>query len=104
MAKGWSTELELKGAGGERVDLWRTFSSHGVAALPPHVLDEAEHTLESTLLLPRGRARTIRIRAGRRGQALVEADGRVSAADGAVFAETAAHMLRLDADLSAFYA
>ena len=103
MAKRWSAELELKGAGGEPVDLWRTFSSHGVAALPPQVLDEEEHTLESTLLLPRGRARTVRIRAGRRGQALVEADGRVSAADGAVFAETATHMLRLDADLSAFY-
>jgi 3-methyladenine DNA glycosylase/8-oxoguanine DNA glycosylase len=103
MAKRWSAELELKGAGDEPVDLWRTFSSHGVAALPPQVLDEEEHTLESTLLLPRGRARTIRIGAGRRGHALVEADGRVSAADGTVFAETAAHMLRLDADLSAFY-
>jgi 3-methyladenine DNA glycosylase/8-oxoguanine DNA glycosylase len=103
MAKRWSAELELKGAGGELVDLWRTFSSHGVAALPPQVLDEAEHTLESTLLLPRGRARTIRIRAGRRGHALVEVEGRVSAAHGGVFAETAAHMLRLDADLSAFY-
>ena len=103
MGKGWSAELKLKGAGGEPVDLWRTFSSHGVAALPPQVLDEEEHTLESTLLLPRGRARTIRIRAGRRGRALVEAAGRVSAADGAVIAETVAHMLRLDADLSPFY-
>jgi 3-methyladenine DNA glycosylase/8-oxoguanine DNA glycosylase len=103
MAKGWSAELELKGAGGEPVDLWRTFASHGVAALPPQVLDEEEHTLESTLLLPRGRARTIRIRAGRAGYALVETDGRVSRADGTVLRETAAHMLRLDADLSVFY-
>jgi N-glycosylase/DNA lyase len=99
----WTTELELKGAGGEPVDLWRTLTSHGVAALPPQVLDEEEHALESTLLLPRGRARTIRIRVGRRGRALVEAAGRVSAADGAVIAETVAHMLRLDADLSPFY-
>jgi 3-methyladenine DNA glycosylase/8-oxoguanine DNA glycosylase len=99
----WTTELELKGAGGEPVDLWRTLTSHGVAALPPQVLDEEDHALESTLLLPRGRARTIRIRAGRRGRALVEAAGRVSAADGAVIAETVAHMLRLDADLSPFY-
>jgi 3-methyladenine DNA glycosylase/8-oxoguanine DNA glycosylase len=103
MGNPWTTELELKGAGGEPVDLWRTLTSHGVAALPPQVLDEEEHTLESTLLLPRGRGRTIRIRAGRPGRALLKADGRVSAADRALLAETAAHMLRLDADLSAFY-
>ncbi|HLM37056.1 MAG TPA: hypothetical protein VK287_04655 [Gaiellaceae bacterium] len=103
MRNPWSTKLELKGAGGEPVDLWRTLTSHGVAALPPHVLDEEEQTLESTLPLSRGRARTIRIQAGRRGYALIEADGRVSAADGAALAKTAAHMLRLDADLSAFY-
>ena len=103
MANPWTTELELKGAGGEPVDLWRTLTSHGVAALPPQVLDEEDRTLESTLLLSRGRARTIRIRTGRPGQAIVEAEGLVSAADGAALAETAAHMLRLDADLSGFY-
>jgi 3-methyladenine DNA glycosylase/8-oxoguanine DNA glycosylase len=104
MANPWTVELELKGAGGEPVDLWRTLTSHGVAALPPQLLDEEGHTLDSTLSLPRGRARTIRIRAGRPGHALVEAEGRVSAADAAALAETAAHMLRLDADLSGFYA
>jgi 3-methyladenine DNA glycosylase/8-oxoguanine DNA glycosylase len=103
MGSHWTAELELKGAGGEPVDLWRTLTSHGVAALPPHVLDEEERGFEATLALPRGRARTIRIGAGRPGHALVEAEGRVSAADGAVLAETAAHMLRLDADLSGFY-
>jgi N-glycosylase/DNA lyase len=103
MTEPWSAELELKGAGGEPVDLWRTLTSHGVAALPPQLLDEEAHTLDSTLALPRSRARTIRIRAGRPGQALVEAKGRVAAADGAALAETAAHMLRLDADLSGFY-
>jgi 3-methyladenine DNA glycosylase/8-oxoguanine DNA glycosylase len=103
MGSHWTTELELKGAGGEPVDLWRTLTSHGVAALPPHVLDEEERRFEATLALPRGRARTIRIGAGRPGHALVEAEGRVSAADGTVLAETAAHMLRLDADLSRFY-
>lgn len=103
MTEPWSAELELKGAGGEPVDLWRTFTSHGVAALPPQLLDEEARTLDSTLALPRGRARTIRIRAGRAGHALVEVKGRVAAADGAALAETAAHMLRLDADLSGFY-
>jgi 3-methyladenine DNA glycosylase/8-oxoguanine DNA glycosylase len=103
MTEPWSAELELKGAGGEPVDLWRTLTSHGVAALPPQLLDEEARTLESTLALPRGRARTIRIRKGRRGRALVEAEGRVSAADSTALAATAAHMLRLDADLSGFY-
>jgi 3-methyladenine DNA glycosylase/8-oxoguanine DNA glycosylase len=103
MANPWTAELELKGAGGEPVDLWRTLTSHGVAALPPQLLDEEGRTLDSTLSLARGRARTIRIRTGRPGHALVEAEGRVSAPDGAALAETAAHMLRLDADLSGFY-
>jgi 3-methyladenine DNA glycosylase/8-oxoguanine DNA glycosylase len=104
MAEGWSAELELKGAGSEPVDLRRTLSSHGVATLPPQVLDEEAWTLEATLALPRGRARTIRIRAGRRGHALVEAtEGRVGAADGEALAARARHILRLDADLSGFY-
>jgi 3-methyladenine DNA glycosylase/8-oxoguanine DNA glycosylase len=102
MAKSWSLELELKGAGGEPVDLWRTLTSHGVADLPPQVVDEQARTLETTLTLPRGRARTIRIRPGRRGFARVEGEG-ISAADDRVLAETAQHMLRLDADLSGFY-
>ena len=103
-AMAWSAELELKGAGGEAVDLWRTLASHGVADLPPNVIDEDARTLETTLSLPRGRARTIRIHAGRPGFALVEATaGRVGAADATVLAEKARHILRLDEDLSGFY-
>jgi 3-methyladenine DNA glycosylase/8-oxoguanine DNA glycosylase len=104
MAKRWSAKLELRGAGGEPVDLWRTLTSHGVAELPPQRLDEEARTLETTLALPLGRARTIRIRAGRRGFALVEAtEGRVGAAEGAALADAARHVLRLDEDLSGFY-
>jgi N-glycosylase/DNA lyase len=100
----WSAELELKGAGGEPVDLWRTLASHGVADLPPNLIDEDARTLETSLPLPRGRARTIRVRAGRPGFALVETTaGRVGAADATVLAETARHILRLDEDLSGFY-
>jgi N-glycosylase/DNA lyase len=100
----WSAELELRGAGGEPVDLWRTLASHGVADLPPQALDEEARTLETTLPLPRGRARTIRIRAGRPGLARVEVTaGPVSAADASVLADTARHILRLDEDLSGFY-
>jgi N-glycosylase/DNA lyase len=102
MAKRWSAELELVGAGGEGVDLWRTLSSHGLADLPPNALDEEARTLETTLPLPRGRARAVRIRAGRPGFALVEGTD-VGARDGVVLADTVRHMLRLDANLSAFY-
>jgi 3-methyladenine DNA glycosylase/8-oxoguanine DNA glycosylase len=102
MAKRWSAELELEGAGGEPVDLWRTLSSHGVADLPPNVIDEDARTLETTLALPRSRARTIRIRAGRQGFALVEGEG-IAASDAPVVTEAARHILRLDADLSGFY-
>jgi 3-methyladenine DNA glycosylase/8-oxoguanine DNA glycosylase len=102
MAKRWSAELELKGGGGEAVDLWRTLSSHGVADLPPNVIDDQARTFETTLALPRNRARTIRIRAGRPGRVLVEGEG-IAASDGPAVKEAARHILRLDADLSGFY-
>jgi 3-methyladenine DNA glycosylase/8-oxoguanine DNA glycosylase len=102
MGKRWSAELELVGAGGEPVDLWRTLASHGVADLPPNAIDEEGRTLETTLALPRDRARTIRVRAGRPGFALVEGND-IGARDAILLADAARHMLRLDADLSAFY-
>ena len=102
MAKRWSAELELKGGGGEAVDLWRTLSSHGVADLPPNVIDDQARTFETTLALPRDRARTIRIRAGRPGRVLVEGEG-IAASDAPAVKEAARHILRLDADLSGFY-
>ena len=102
MAKPWSAELELRGLGGEPVDLWRTLASHGVADLPPNVIDEEARTLETTLALPRNRARTITIRAGKPGRVVVETTG-ISPSDARVVTEAARHMLRLDADLSVFY-
>jgi N-glycosylase/DNA lyase len=100
----WSAELELRGAGGEPVDLLRTIGSHGLADLSPQVLDEEARTLETTVPLPKGRARTMRIAPARRGFALVQViQGRVGAADGARLADIARHILRLDTDLSGFY-
>jgi 3-methyladenine DNA glycosylase/8-oxoguanine DNA glycosylase len=87
--------LELKGAGGEPVDLRRTLGSHGVATLPPHVIDEEAWTLEATLALGRG-ARTVRVHEARPGVAAVEGDKRL--------VPVVRRMLRLDEDLSAFYA
>ncbi len=88
-------ELKLVGAGGEPVDLRRTLASHGVAELLPNRLDEEAWTLETTLAI-KGRARTVRVSEGRPGYA--DVDGPAAALD------VVRHMLRLDEDLSRFYA
>ena len=90
------SELRLVGAGGEPVDLKRTLASHGVASLPPSSIDEEAWTLEVTLPSSRG-ARTVRVSQGRRGYANVQG------ATKPILAQLR-HMLRLDEDLSAFYA
>jgi 3-methyladenine DNA glycosylase/8-oxoguanine DNA glycosylase len=97
-------ELELVGAGAEPVDLRRTLASHGVAELLPNRLDETSWTLETTLA-PNGRAWTLRVLEGRPGHARVELlDGRVPARERAALLGMVRHMLRLDEDLSRFYA
>ena len=97
-----TTEIELRGAGGEPVDLRRTIASHGVADLPPNRIDEEARTLELTLLLGRAGATTLRISPGRKGQAQVEVlAGRATTAQTRA---AAVRILRLDEDLSPFYA
>lgn len=98
--------LALRGPGGEPVDLWRTLTSHGFFDLPPLRVDEEARTLDVTLRTGRGAPRRVRIRAGASGTALVEVLGpkTVSPATRAALATGAAHVLRLDPDLSAFYA
>ncbi len=97
----WSATLPLKGAGGEAVALWRTIMSHGVADLPPNRIDEEARTLETTVALPRGRPQTVIIREGRGGQASLSGPaGKPSAA----VLDAVRHILRIDEDLSEFYA
>jgi N-glycosylase/DNA lyase len=97
-----TTEIALRGAGGEPVDLRRTIASHGVADLPPNRIDEEANTLDVTLLLGGVGATTIRISAGRKGHAKVEAvAGRGTPPK---IRDAATHVLRLDEDLSPFYA
>ena len=99
-----AAEIPLRGAGGEPVELRRTLASHGVAQLPPQRVDEEAWTLETTLALDGG-ARTVRVTVGRPGYASVEVLGRaVSARWRARLLASVEHMLRLDVDLSAFYA
>ena len=85
-------ELKLVGAGGEPVDFRRTLASHGVAELLPNRLDEEAWTLETTLAVHG----PVRVSEGRPGYADVE--GAADALD------VVRHMLRLDEDLSRFYA
>jgi 3-methyladenine DNA glycosylase/8-oxoguanine DNA glycosylase len=98
VARRWSKELELVGAGGEPVDLPRTLASHGVADLPPNEIDDEAWTLTTTVELPRGTT-TLHVGPSRDGLARVDGSGPSAGALDAV-----RHMLRLDADLSAFYA
>jgi 3-methyladenine DNA glycosylase/8-oxoguanine DNA glycosylase len=85
-------ELRLVGAGGEPVDFRRTLASHGVAELLPNRLDEEAWTLETTLAVHG----FVRVSEGRPGYVDVE-----GAADAVAVVR---HMLRLDEDLSRFYA
>jgi len=97
----WSATLALRGAGGEAVDLWRTIMSHGVADLPPNRIDEEARTLETTVAVPRGRPQTVTVREKRGGKAALAAPaGKRSEA----VLDGVRHMLRIDEDLSEFYA
>ncbi|MEO8290567.1 MAG: Fe-S cluster assembly protein HesB [Gaiellaceae bacterium] len=98
----WSTTFPLKGAGGEPVDLWRTIVSHGVADLPPNRIDEDARRLETTLALPRGKPQTVLVREGRGRTGFLEASGNEAQAKPLLTAVE--HVLRLDEDLSEFYA
>jgi N-glycosylase/DNA lyase len=101
MANVRSAELALRGAGGEPVDLRRTIASHGVADLPPNRIDEEALTLEITLLLD-GEPATVRVSPGRNGYAKAQViAGRAGAPQ---IGRAVAHLLRLDEDLSPFYA
>jgi N-glycosylase/DNA lyase len=110
--------LPLVGPAGEPVDLARTLNSHGFADLAPLTLDERATALSMTLRLRRGRPRRVTVRAPRSGAGSVATGGprRPSATIevlGSAALSTAAreevkagvrHVLRMDQDLSGFYA
>ncbi len=101
----WATYVALVGAGGEPVDLWRTVNSHGLVELPPMAIDVLGRALEVTLPLEGGSPRTVRIAEAGRGIAQVTALGPApSAAVAGQILAAVRHVLRLDADLSEFYA
>ena len=98
-------DIRLRGAGGEPVDLTRTITSHGLASLPPLEIDEGAGTLTTTVSVPGGRPRTVRVSPGSDGQARVEVMGPPPGRRGAqALAATIRHVLHMDEDLSGFYA
>jgi 3-methyladenine DNA glycosylase/8-oxoguanine DNA glycosylase len=102
----WSASIELRGAGGEPVDFARTLLSHGVADLPPNSIARDGSALET--VLPAGdRAWQIRLVAAGTGAAFLQSPPGAAApsrAAGRALEAQVRHILRLDEDLSAFYA
>jgi N-glycosylase/DNA lyase len=97
--------LPLRGPGGEPVDLARTLNSHGFADLAPTRLDEAAGTLQVTVRVRRGRPRRVRIGPGSRRRARVEILGPPASERVRQDVERGVRkVLRLDRDLSGFYA
>jgi N-glycosylase/DNA lyase len=90
--------IELRGAGGEPVDFVRTLLSHGVADLLPNVIAEDGSSLD-TVLPAGGRAWVVRMVPEGADRARLETDGPAGE-----LAAQLRHMLRLEDDLSAFYA
>ncbi len=100
----WQVEIPLTGPGGEPVDLRRTVLSHGCALLPPADLDEAAGILTVTLPVG-GTPRVVRIAPGRPGHVLLSAAGPPPGArQAAALVDGVRRLLRLDEDLSPFYA
>ena len=106
MTESAAFELRLVGPGGEPVDLWRTILSHGLVELPPMSVDEVARALEVTLPLNGGRPQTVRIEPDGRRHALVRAVGGPppGSRQGERLLAGVRHVLRLDEDLSEFYA
>jgi 3-methyladenine DNA glycosylase/8-oxoguanine DNA glycosylase len=96
--------LPLAGAGGEPIDFLATINSHGIASLPP-VKPNADFATELgvTLRLADGAVRTVRLREGKAGSVAVSLLGDAPA-DSGVVKRAVSHILRLDQDLSDFYA
>jgi 3-methyladenine DNA glycosylase/8-oxoguanine DNA glycosylase len=96
--------LPLTGPSGEPVDLWRTIVSHGVADLLPGRVDEEARTYETTLALPRGRPRTVRVREAGDAASVEVLGGRLSPVAGERILGLLRLVLNLDEDLAPFYA
>jgi len=99
----WSATIALKGAGGEPVDLRRTVDGHGLTTLPPMAPDPDQRGFGIVLRMPRGRPLAVRVREAGRARVRVSAAATSAVRQRAVL-DGVRHVLRLDEDLSGFYA
>jgi 3-methyladenine DNA glycosylase/8-oxoguanine DNA glycosylase len=107
-----AVELPLAGPAGEPIDLARTIDSHGFSDLDPMRLDASTSTLELTVPTgpdgaqgPSTQPRRIRIAPGRGRTARLEILGPpIGVRAKAHVVDAARHVLRVDQDLSGFYA
>ena len=100
-----SIDLPLVGGGGEPIDLLRTITSHGVAALPPMFPNEDAGALTMTLETAPGKARTVFVEPGGRRRVRMSVLGAAPGKrDFDALVDMTRHVLRLDEDLSPFYA
>jgi N-glycosylase/DNA lyase len=100
----WSASLRLRGAGGEPVDLRRTVRSHGLTDLPPLARHGDDLGFDAVVALPRGRPVRVTVREDGPQQARVTSAVALGAAPGDAALAAVRHLLRLDDDLSGFYA
>ena len=99
-----TVQLPLVGPGGEPVDLWRTMQSHGVAELPPAHIDPSTRSMIVVIRLPAGFPTTVKISPGDADTAVLTLEASLNAAQKERAIAMARHLLRLDEDLSGFYA
>jgi N-glycosylase/DNA lyase len=101
----WSVQFPLKGPSGEPVNLERTFRSHGLASLPPMRLGENADVFEVTLPVYGFPPRTVLVSESEPERGIVSAVGPPPGREeGERILAAVRRVLRLDEDLSGFYA
>jgi 3-methyladenine DNA glycosylase/8-oxoguanine DNA glycosylase len=101
----WSVQFPLLGASGEPVNLERTFRSHGLASLPPMRLGEDANVLQVTLPVYGFPPRTVLVSESGPKHGIVNAVGPPPGREeGERIFAAVRRVLRLDEDLSGFYA
>jgi N-glycosylase/DNA lyase len=101
----WQTTVSLRGPGGEPVDLRRCVTSHGLTRLPPVATHPDERGFDVALSMPGGPPVAVSVRpAGARRARVTTASAPRDAAEKRAVVDGVKHLLRLDQDLSGFYA
>jgi len=99
-----TVQFPLIGPGGEPVDLWRTLQSHGIAELPPAAVDPVTRSMTVVVRLSDGSPAMVTIAPGETGSGVLSVDASLTAKQVEQACAAARHLLRMDEELSGFYA